>query len=136
MKCAGSHQLLWSHVACLLGLFKPDVWDFFGSGVNLTHDTHRLSPLSAYIIGFQDVLAPETISALDKAENPQGVDIIAQWDTESLHEGLGGLDMGPSRVRRNKVGKQYLPTEVVDGDDQGPFALREWGPQKSCSPTP
>ena len=42
-----------------------------------TQDTHHLAPLGVDIVGLKDMLAPEAVSTLNEAEDPQGVYVVA-----------------------------------------------------------
>ena len=68
-----------------------------------SEDAHHSSPLRISIIGLEYMLAPNTVSSLDEAKDTQRIDVVAQGEPVCLHEGLGGLDMGPGGLLAEEI---------------------------------
>ena len=88
-----------------------------------------MPPLGFRFIGLQDVFAPDAVTALDEAEDPQGVDIVAEGEAVGLDQGLRGLDMGPGALLGDEFGVEEFAAEVIERGDQGPFLAGEGGPE-------
>ena len=82
-----------------------------------TQEAHHLSPLRVHVVGFQDMLAPVAVAALDETKHAQVVDIILQGQAIRLHERLRGLNMRPGGFLQEEIRKEELAAVIVDGGD-------------------